>query len=62
MGVSERALGAIWRLQPGGTNPGSPWYQDSLLAPTKSIGANGIAFDTTGNLYVVVADSGRKFR
>jgi hypothetical protein len=27
--------------------------------PTKRIGANGIAFDTTGNLYVVVADSGR---
>jgi sugar lactone lactonase YvrE len=61
--VSDSAVGAIWRVQPGGgTNPGLPWYQDPLLAPTKSIGANGIAFDATGKLYVVVADSGRVMR
>ena len=61
--VSDSGLGAIWRVQPDGENPSAPWYEDALLAPSKSIGANGIAFDATGsNLYVAVADSGRLVR
>jgi len=60
--VSDSAQGAIWRVQPGGPSPSAPWYQDPLLAPSKFIGANGIAFDASGHLYVVVADSGRVVR
>ena len=63
--VSDSALGAIWRFRPtaAATTPSAPWYESGLLAPGKSIGANGIAFDATGkHLYVAVADAGRIVR
>ena len=63
--VSDSNLGAIWRLLPTGTNTtlSAAWYQNALLAPTKNIGANGIAFDAAGSyLYVAVADQGRIVR
>lgn len=62
--VSDSSLGAIWKVQAGGANttPDAPWYQNDVLAPVKGIGANGIAFDAAGDLYVAVSDSGRIVR
>ena len=63
--VSDSDLGAIWRVQPTGTNTivSAPWYQNALLAPVKNLGANGIAFDARGShLYVAVSDQGRIVR
>jgi sugar lactone lactonase YvrE len=63
--ISDSSLGAVWRVQPTSTSttPFAPWYQNNLLAPTRSIGANGIAFDAGGGqLYVAVADAGRIVR
>jgi sugar lactone lactonase YvrE len=63
--VSDSGLGAIWRVTPTDRNKtlSRPWYRNGLLAPTRMIGANGIAFDATGrHLHVAVADPGRIVR
>lgn len=63
--VSDSDLGAIWRVQPTTSNTTltQPWYESALIAPTRGLGANGIAFDATAqHLYVAVADSGRIVR
>jgi sugar lactone lactonase YvrE len=63
--ISDCERGAIWRVtvDGGATDPTSPWYMSTLLAPPNlsAIGVNGIAFkgDT---LYAVVSSSGRVLR
>jgi sugar lactone lactonase YvrE len=56
--VSDSDLGTIWQ---GINGTAHAWFQDSLLAPTRKIGANGIAF-WRNSLYVAVADAGRIVR
>ncbi|HYL41212.1 MAG TPA: hypothetical protein VET90_07890, partial [Candidatus Binatus sp.] len=44
--VSESYGGAIWRFQPhdGNQTPAQPWLQSDMLAPTWSLGVDGLAF------------------
>jgi sugar lactone lactonase YvrE len=58
--VSDSDLATIWRIDEYGKV--DPWLWDPRLAPTKSIGANGIAFDDTGHLWIAVSDSGSILR
>ena len=60
--VADSALGAIWRVRPGDPSPASPWYEDGALAARHGLGANGLAFDASGNIYVDVSESGRIVR
>jgi sugar lactone lactonase YvrE len=61
--ISDSGVGVIWRVRvdEGVATPASSWFQNALLAPSKTIGVNGIAFkgDT---LYAVVYDVGRVVR
>ncbi len=62
--VSDSALGAIWRFRPGdaaAASPATPWVKDPLLAPTKGLGVNGVAF-WGSDLYAVNADLGTVVR
>ncbi|MBI3965001.1 MAG: hypothetical protein HY329_05135 [Chloroflexi bacterium] len=66
--VSDSFLATVWRITSNGVV--QPWVQSSLLAggvasqqPTGlSVGANGLAFDRNGDLYVNVTDFGRIVR
>ncbi|MGN6609203.1 MAG: SMP-30/gluconolactonase/LRE family protein [Jatrophihabitans sp.] len=63
--VSDSDLGALWRFTPSAshTTLTTPWVSGGLLAPSKGLGPNGVAFDPTGHaLYVAVSDSGRLVR
>ena len=63
--ITDSISGAVWRvrLAHGTSTPATPWFQDTLLAPSDDpaamgLGANGIAF--RGNrAYVSVSDYGR---
>jgi sugar lactone lactonase YvrE len=54
--IAETAKGAIYRIKPGATAI-DVWLTDSQLA-----GADGIAFDTDGKLYVTSVTTARAFR
>lgn len=53
--VTDSMLGAIWKVPPDGV--ATEWLRSDLLAPTYSIGANGIAFKHQA-LYVANTDLG----
>ena len=58
--VSDSDLATIWKID--GYGNVDSWLEDSRLAPTKGIGANGIAFDDAGDLWIAVSDSGSILR
>ena len=65
MYVTDSIAGAIWRFDIDSGAPGAPWAQHELLLPLAADpfgfplpGANGIAYDRPGSLYVANTEKG----